>query len=310
MWKIQHNVLHHSFTNIDGLDEDIDTPGILRFSPDRPLKKVHKLQFIYAWFFYGVMTLFWMTAKDWMALARYRKKGLIKSSGSTVPQLVREMIVSKVLYFGYIIGLPLSSVACRLDDPGWMDGDACRNGLDLGLDFPACTCIGRFAVCPSEAGAKMEDDTFSHQLKSTANFGTGSRVFTWLCGGLNHQIEHHLFPNVCHIHFRALAPIVKKTAEEFGLHLPFLHHVRKCLGTARTHALAGDRKAGLNQRCIHWGARRALGKPLVFNTLIVTRLCQSKSSAMRYFAASSCLFAFFAPSKRSVRAQRILYTRT
>ncbi len=104
MWKIQHNILHHSFTNIDGLDEDIDTPSILRFSPERPLKKVHKLQFIYAWFFYGIMTIFWMTAKDWMALARYRKKGLIKSSGFTESQLVREMIVSKALYFGYIIG--------------------------------------------------------------------------------------------------------------------------------------------------------------------------------------------------------------
>ena len=87
MWKIQHNILHHSFTNIDGLDEDIDTPSILRFSPERPLKKVHKLQFIYAWFFYGIMTIFWMTAKDWMALARYRKKGLIKSSGFYGPNL-------------------------------------------------------------------------------------------------------------------------------------------------------------------------------------------------------------------------------
>ena len=218
MWKIQHNVLHHSFTNIDGLDEDIDTPGILRFSPDRPLKKVHKLQFIYAWFFYSIMTLFWMTAKDWLALARYRKKGLIKSSGSTVPQLVREMIVAKVLYFGYIIGLPLlfSGMSFWMILAGWTVMHAVT-GLILASIFQPAHVLEDLQFSQAEAGAKMDDDTFSHQLKSTANFGTRSRVFTWLCGGLNHQIEHHLFPNVCHIHFRDLAPIVKRTAEEFGL---------------------------------------------------------------------------------------------
>lgn len=218
MWKIQHNVLHHSFTNIDGLDEDIDTPGILRFSPDRPLKKVHRLQFIYAWFFYGVMTLFWMTAKDWLALARYKKKGLIKSSGSTVPQLVREMVISKVLYFGYIIGLPLlfSDLSFWMILGGWTVMHAVT-GLILASIFQPAHVLEDLQFAQAEAGTNLEDDTLSHQLKSTANFGTGSRAFTWLCGGLNHQIEHHLFPNVCHIHFSALAPIVKKTAEEFGL---------------------------------------------------------------------------------------------
>ena len=218
MWKIQHNVLHHSFTNIDGLDEDIDTPGILRFSPDRPLKKVHKLQFIYAWFFYSIMTLFWMTAKDWLALSRYRKKGLIKSSGSTVPQLVREMIVSKVLYFGYIIGLPLlfSGLSFWMILAGWSVMHAVT-GLILASIFQPAHVLEDVQFAQAEVGAKMEDDTLSHQLKTTANFGTGSRIFTWLCGGLNHQIEHHLFPNICHIHFHALAPIVKRTAEEFGL---------------------------------------------------------------------------------------------
>jgi linoleoyl-CoA desaturase len=63
----------------------------------------------------------------------------------------------------------------------------------------------------------MDSDPLAHQLKTTANFGTRSRVLTWLCGGLNHQIEHHLFPNICHVHHRKLAPIVKKTAQEFGL---------------------------------------------------------------------------------------------
>ena len=218
LWRIQHNVLHHSFTNIEGLDEDIDTPGILRFTPNRPLKKIHKLQFIYAWGFYSIMTLFWMTAKDWLALARYRKKGLVKSSGSSVGQLTRDLIISKVLYFGYIMVLPalFSGLPFWKIILGWMVMHAVT-GLILASIFQPAHVLEDLQFAQGEKGASMEDDNLSHQLKSTANFGTRSRLFTWMCGGLNHQIEHHLFPQVCHIHFSDLAPIVRKTAEEFGL---------------------------------------------------------------------------------------------
>jgi len=218
LWRIQHNVLHHSFTNIEGLDEDIDTPGILRFTPNRPLKKIHKLQFPYAWGFYSIMTLFWMTAKDWLALARYRKKGLVKSSGSSVGQLTRDLIISKLLYFGYIMVLPalFSGLPFWKIIVGWMVMHAVT-GLILASIFQPAHVLEDLQFAQGEKGASMEDDNLSHQLKSTANFGTRSRLFTWMCGGLNHQIEHHLFPQVCHIHFSDLAPIVRKTAEEFGL---------------------------------------------------------------------------------------------
>ena len=150
------------------------------------------------------MTLFWMTAKDWLALARYKKKGLIKSSGSTVPQLLREIIIGKILYFSYIIGLPLifSGMAFGMILAGWAVMHAVT-GLTLACIFQPAHVLEDLQFAQAEVGGNMDDDTLSHQLKSTANFGTGSRVFTWLCGGLNHQIEHHLFPNVCHIHFRA-----------------------------------------------------------------------------------------------------------
>ena len=125
MWKIQHNILHHSFTNIDGLDEDIDTPSILRFSPERPLKKVHKLQFIYAWFFYGIMTIFWMTAKDWMALAAVpRKKGLIKSSAFLNPNQCARCSCRRRFTSVTSSACRSSSAIYRFDDSRRMDGDA------------------------------------------------------------------------------------------------------------------------------------------------------------------------------------------
>ena len=69
---------------------------------------------------------------------------------------------------------------------------------------------------PMDSG-NMEHNWFAHQLHTTANFGSRSRFFSWFVGGLNFQVEHHLFPNICHVHYRKLSPIVKKTAEEYGL---------------------------------------------------------------------------------------------
>ena len=63
-WRYQHNTLHHGFTNVEGHDEDIAPPGILRFSPHQPLKKIHRYQYIYAWFFYSLMTISWIMVKD------------------------------------------------------------------------------------------------------------------------------------------------------------------------------------------------------------------------------------------------------
>ena len=110
--------------------------------------------------------------------------------------------------------------------------------MTLACIFQPAHVLEDVQFAQAEVGGKMEDDTFSHQLKSTANFGTGSRVFTWLrvMASIT-RLNNYPFPNVCHIHFRAFAPIVKKTAEEFGLPLPFLHHLRQ-RHTARTHTAA------------------------------------------------------------------------
>lgn len=75
------------------------------------------------------------------------------------------------------------------------------------------------AIQPPE---KMEDEWALHQLKTTANFGTQSKFITWWAGGLNFQVEHHLFPKISHIHYPAISKIVKQTCRELGI--PYLEH--------------------------------------------------------------------------------------
>ena len=218
MWQIQHNVLHHTFTNIDGLDEDINPGPLLRFSPLKPHKPWHRFQHFYAWFFYGLMTFIWVTFKDYVALNRYKKFGLLERMGKSYNNLFFRITLAKVLYYPVMVGIPLafSGLAPSQVILGWLLMHFI-GGLTLALVFQPAHVMEDHSYPASEKGLVMEDDPLSHQLKTTCNFGTKSKFLTWYSGGLNHQIEHHLFPNICHVHYRDIAPIVKKTALEFGL---------------------------------------------------------------------------------------------
>ena len=106
-WKIQHNVLHHTYTNVTGLDEDIDSIKFLRFSPNQPRHWYHRYQYVYAWFFYMLMTLFWMTAKDYLQVLRYKQHGLLKKQKVSLKQAMFTISLFKVFYYGYMSVLPL-----------------------------------------------------------------------------------------------------------------------------------------------------------------------------------------------------------
>ena len=220
MWKIQHNVLHHTFTNIDGLDEDIDPVGLLRFSPNNKHLKIHKFQHIYAWFFYSLMTVFWMLPKDWTALARYHKKDLIKTTGRSTKGLLFQMLGTKFFYFTYIIALPIifSNVNWWMIILGWIVMHLVA-GFLLAIIFQPAHVLEHHAFHNANEDCNLELDNtrLEHQLLSSANFGTNNKLLTYLCGGLNFQIEHHLFPNICHVHYKAISKIVKQTAEDFNL---------------------------------------------------------------------------------------------
>jgi linoleoyl-CoA desaturase len=79
-WKVQHNVMHHSFTNIYEEDEDISPRGALRFTPHTDWKKAHRYQFIYAWFLYGLLTILWLAYKDFYRLVIYHQNGMMKAA--------------------------------------------------------------------------------------------------------------------------------------------------------------------------------------------------------------------------------------
>lgn len=234
-WQLQHNNLHHTFTNIEGHDEDIAPLGFLRFSPHAEYRKIHKFQFLYAWFFYGLMTLMWAFTKDFSQLIRYNKMGLLKGHHTTFKAELFKLSLHKVIYHGYSLVLPLIFV----DAPWWqiVIGFVAMHftcGLILALIFqPAHVVEETEFPTPVGDSHQMQDDWASHQLKTTANFAPKNWLLSWFVGGLNYQVEHHLFPNICHVHYKKIAPIIKETAKEFNL--PY-HSKSTFIGALVSHA--------------------------------------------------------------------------
>ncbi len=223
MWKIQHNVLHHSFTNVDGHDEDIAKDGIMRFSPTQERKPFFKYQIFYAPFLYGIMTLYWFLAKDYQQVLRYHKKDLLKTQGLTKRSALAEVIFNKGWYLAGFLILPIVLISA----PWWqvLLGFLLMHficGLILALIFQPAHVINETSFYVPDENNSVENNWAIHQLYTTSNFANGSRWFSWLIGGLNFQIEHHLFPNICHVHYRDLSKIVKSPAEEFDV--PYYQH--------------------------------------------------------------------------------------
>jgi linoleoyl-CoA desaturase len=217
-WKVQHNVLHHTYTNIHDVDEDISPRGILRMTPHGEWKFIHQFQHLYAWFFYGLMTLVWVFVKDFVRIVRYQKDGLVKKQRADIRTEWTILIATKILYIAYIFVLPM--MVLDITWWQWLIGFTLMHyiaGFILAIIFqPAHVIDGTDYPMPDNDG-RMENSWAIHQLHTTTNFANNSRIFSWYVGGLNFQVEHHLFPNICHVHYRHISNIVKSTAAEFGV---------------------------------------------------------------------------------------------
>jgi linoleoyl-CoA desaturase len=217
-WKMQHNVLHHTYTNVHGEDEDIISRGVLRLEPHAKWRMLYKFQHIYAWFLYGFMTLSWMFVKDFARLVKYQNNGLAKRHNASMLKEWIILIATKSFYAGYIFLIPL-----LFTELSWWQillGIFFMHyvaGFILSIIFQPAHIIDGSAFPLPDENHVLENNWAVHQLLTTTNFGHNNSWFSWYIGGLNFQIEHHLFPSVCHVHYRKIASIVKSTAHEFGL---------------------------------------------------------------------------------------------
>lgn len=218
IWKIKHNIVHHTYTNIDGVDDDIAKSPVLRHCFSQTYKPVHKYQHIYMFPLYAISSMLWALYTDF---EKYFKSKIHNTSINNIP--VKEHIifwVSKVLYIVFYMAIPIYFVGFGPFLLGYFTASAVL-GLTLALVFQLAHVveITEFVNRTESNSEKLslEDSWAAHQVRTTANFAMNSKAVSWFVGGLNFQVEHHLFPRVSHVHYPALSPIVERVCKQYGL---------------------------------------------------------------------------------------------
>ncbi len=212
VWRYKHNILHHTYTNIHGADEDLHTSGLMRLSPNQDKRRWHRYQHLYAFLLYGLLTLSWVTINDFRRLVTSRIFNYRMPQTSATNWGV--LISSKVVYYSYMIAIPLLFHPALYVVIAFV-GIHLIQGLTLSLVFQLAHALEENSFPNPDADSReVEKEWAVHEVETTANFATANRLATWYLGGLNFQIEHHLFPKVCHVHYPAISKIVRQTCEE------------------------------------------------------------------------------------------------
>ena len=209
LWKISHNEEHHNFTNIEGSDPDLPDIGVFRFSPYQKKRFLHRYQHIYALPLYSLQTLIWVFKKDLQELLKRRR------SLTTMTSI--DFIFFKISYIFIFIVLPLSY--WKWDWFSVLPGFFIMHmilGLTSSLVFLASHNVEEADSLPVMTSA-IKQSWAEHQLNTTITHSRNSWFFKHLGGGINYQIEHHLFPYICHVHYPEISRIVKKTATEYAI---------------------------------------------------------------------------------------------
>lgn len=215
MWNNKHNIIHHTYTNIDGVDDDIEIKPLLRMCPTQKKRWIHRFQHIYVWFLYTLLLLVWLFVSDYTKYFRQKIGDMPIKKMSAWDHFA--FWFAKVMYLFMMIIIPIY----LLGFVSWLVGFLVMtmfSGFVLSIVFQlAHTVEVTEFPTPSEDTNKLDAEWAVHQVQTTANFATRNKLYTWLLGGLNFQIEHHLFPKISHVHYPAISKIIKQTCEEFGV---------------------------------------------------------------------------------------------
>ena len=226
VWRFKHNVQHHTYTNVEGMDADVDAEPFLRLAPSQRLRSWHRFQHVYAWPLYGALVLKWWFVDDAVDLVR----GRIGRTAFPRPRglALATALAGKIVFVGWTLVVPALVFRSAWVAPLFLWG-AVVTGFVLSVVFQLAHTVPEARFHAAGPGSqRMPSGWAEHQVCATADFAPRNRLLGWYVGGLNFQIEHHLFPDVCHVHHAALAPIVAEVCTEHGV--PYLAH--PSLGTA------------------------------------------------------------------------------
>lgn len=218
LWKQKHNIIHHTYTNIDNVDDDIAKSPMIRMCNTQNWFPIQQIQHLYIPVLYMLSSLFWVCLKDYNT---YFSKEV---SGNTLTKMkFRDHFIfwfSKVLYLLLYVAVPCYFVGFL----PWLLGFLTMHfvmGFTLSIVFQLAHVVEEtdfeYAQKGNQIVTHIDSEWAIHQINTTTNFSPKSRILGWCVGGLNFQIEHHLFPKISHIHYPAISKIVEKKCSEFNI---------------------------------------------------------------------------------------------
>jgi linoleoyl-CoA desaturase len=216
IWRHKHNIIHHTYPNVDGIDDDIAKSPFIRMCSTQPWVPMHRIQHIYTPILYAISSMIWILFQDF---EKYFKRKVHNTDLQKMKASDHVIFwISKILYIFFYIVLPIMLT-------GWQQGLVFFISLHIGQGFTLAIVFQlahvveetEFAFAPLAETTVIENEWAIHQLKTTSNFSPKNKVITWFAGGLNYQVEHHLFPRISHIHYPAISHIVKEQCEKFNV---------------------------------------------------------------------------------------------
>jgi linoleoyl-CoA desaturase len=228
LWKLKHNIVHHTYTNIDGIDDDINNMPFMRECSTQPWKPMHKYQSYYMFLLYGFTSVFMF----FMDYVKYFSRKVYTTPINKMTTKDHILFwTGKLFFIAIYIIVPIVMVGWLKWFVGFVTVQFAL-GLTLALVFQLAHVVehAEFEAAGIEP-KKIENEWAIHQVKTTANFASRNKIVTWMVGGLNYQIEHHLFPRISHIHYPAISKIVKETCENFDLRYNYFPTTRSAIAS-------------------------------------------------------------------------------
>jgi linoleoyl-CoA desaturase len=253
LWRFKHNVHHHTYANVDGMDADIDAEPFLRLAPSQRLRPFHRYQHVYGWLLYGVLAVKWWFVDDVRDLARGRI-GQLPFPRPRGGELAA-FLAGKAVFLAWAVVVPVLVFRSGWVAPLFLLG-ALTLGVVLATVFQLAHAVPEAEFHAARAGdQRMPTGWAEHQVRATVDFAPSNRLLCWYVGGLNFQIEHHLLPDVCHVHYPALVAGVEAACRAHGvphrthptLRAAIAAHFRflRALGRRGAEGVSGPREAVL-----------------------------------------------------------------
>jgi linoleoyl-CoA desaturase len=216
LWRFRHNFLHHTFTNVLGHDVEIHGDGLVRMTPYMERKWFHSFQHILVFPIYAIIPIYWSIADIYIIL--FKRKYHDHVVPTPKPLEMFYFFAGKVIWVTLLLVTPILV--------GYSPLQAIAGFCITNMTYGVMICIIFMLahvmepvefVEPNPESNQVDDEWAISQVKTTVDFAPKNAFVNWYVGGLNYQVVHHLFPQICHIHYPKIAPILAEVCEEFGV---------------------------------------------------------------------------------------------